>query len=181
MPRKKIQDPNDPQAIIARLMMEDQAEKLDEKNRKKRSRDMALEQMQSSEKEKQARDARLQAICDHLLGNHKIGVKPRYPRSALHYDQLSNAAVRIYCQKCRFEWCPGDQDEFIFRRHPEGHWVKSVNPTRTSWLKMREFFFTFDNANDLISRAFRMEKMEPEDPILEEARLLAAAGNHPGA
>ena len=105
---------------------------------------------------------RFQSLCDHLLGNHRIGVIPDYKRCGLHKDHLSNKAVRIYCGKCRFEWRPGDGPEFIFREQGERGRVKLPNPTRKSWKQINDFFYTFANANDLTSRAFRIERIEPE-------------------
>jgi hypothetical protein len=173
MPRKqRIQDPNDPMAILARVALEEQAEKIQEKNRKKQSRDVALRQMRASEEDKEARDRRMQSICDHLLGNHRIGVVPERKRCALHKDYLSDKSVRIYCGKCRFEWKPGDKADEIVRTQGEGKRAVLPNQTRKSWREINQYFYSFENSADLTSRAFRIERVEPEDIDSEEARIL---------
>jgi len=172
MPRKKkIQDQNDPTAIIARIALEEQAEKAESRNRQKRSREVALEQMRQTEREEAARKARFQAICDHLLGNHRVGVVPEKKRCALHKDYLSDKSVRIYCGKCRFDWRPGDKADQIVREDGNGR-VVLPNPTRKSWREINQFFYSFENSADLTSRAFRIERVEPEDIDSEEARVL---------
>jgi hypothetical protein len=172
MPRKKIQDPNDPMAVLARVALEDQAEKIREKQSKQRSRDIALQQMNKTEHDERARQFRFQAICDHLLGNHRMGVIPEKKRCALHKDYLSDKSVRIYCGKCRIEMHPGDTAEWLFSKGPLGEVVKMPNPTKKSWREMNQYFYSFENSSDLTSRAFRIERVEPEDIDSEEARVL---------
>ena len=172
MPRKRIQDPNDPMAVLARIALQEQADKIEEKNRKNQSREVALRQMHKTEADEAARRFRFQAICDHLLGNHRMGVVPEKKRSALHKDYLSDKSVRLYCGKCRFETHPGDTAEHLFKRDVLGNVTKSPNPTKKSWREMNQYFYSFENANDLTSRAFRIERVEPEDIDSEEARIL---------
>jgi hypothetical protein len=173
MPRKKRIPANDPMSILAEATLQDQAEKRLEKENKKRAREVALKQMKAAEDDAASRQARLQKICDHLLGNHRIGVKPRFPMSALHKDYLSDKTVRIYCGKCRAEWHPGDTAEFMYTRGAVI--MKSVNHTGKSWKEINEFFYSFENAADLTSRAFRLERVEPENIDMEEQRLLREA------
>jgi hypothetical protein len=171
MPRKQ-QDPNDPMEILARIALQEQADKIEEKNRKTQSREVALKQMRQTEAENWARAFRFQSICDHLLGNHRMGVIPEKKRSALHKDYLSDKSVRIYCGKCRFETHPGDTTEFLFTRTADKTLVKMPNPTKKSWREINQYFYSFENSQDLTSRAFRIERVEPEDIDSEEARIL---------
>jgi hypothetical protein len=173
MPRRqKIQDPNDPMAVLARVALEDQAEKIREKQSRAKSREVALQQMHKTEADDWARKFRFQAICDHLLGNHRVGVIPEKKRCALHKDYLSDKSVRIYCGKCRIEMHPGDTAEFLFIRNADGVLVKMPNPTKKSWREMNQYFYSFENSSDLTSRAFRIERVEPEDIDSEEVRVL---------
>ena len=171
MPRK-MQDPNDPMVILARAALQEQAERMEERNRKRQSREVALRQLHQTEQDEKRKRERFQGICDHLLGNHRIGVKPEKRRCALHKDYLSDKSVRIYCGKCRFEFKPGDQADSILRPNAEGKLIKLPNPTHTSWRDINIFFYSFENSNDLTSRAFRIERVEPEDIESEEARLI---------
>jgi hypothetical protein len=173
MSRNKMQDPNDPMAILARIALEDQAEKADDRNRKKRSRDVALSQMHRSELENRSKSERFQGICDHLLGNHRVGVKPRDPKSALHKHYQSDKSLRIYCSKCRFDWYPGDKADKIVRLRGDGL-VTLPNPSHKSWKEINEFFYSFENSADLTTRAFRLERVELEDIDSEEAKFIAA-------
>ena len=168
MPRKQKQyDPNDPMAILARISLEKQAEELQERENKKRSRTEALRQHNITEEEAARRRAAFQRVCDHLLGNHRVGVIPRNRHCALHKDTFSDKSVRIYCGKCRFEWRPGDKRAIIFRRDGQGP-VQLPNPTGKNWKDINDFFYSFENANDLTSRAFRIERVEPEHIVDEE-------------
>jgi hypothetical protein len=167
-----MQDPDDPMAVLARIALQEQADKIEEKDRKKRSREQALKQMHQTEADEGARKARFQSICDHLLGNHRVGVIPERKRCALHKDYLSDKSVRLYCGKCRIEMHPGDTAEFLFTRAADGTLIKTPNPTRKSWREMNQYFYSFENSADLTSRAFRIERVEPEDIDSEEARIL---------
>ena len=172
-PRMTRHDPNDPMVILSRVALEEQAEKIAEKNRKKMSRDQALLQNRRAEDDKAARDRRMQSICDHLLGSHRIGVVPEKRRCALHKDYLSDKSVRIYCGKCRIEVHPGDTKEILYVRGAEDKMVQMPNPSKWSWRDFNHFFYSFENSNDLTSRAFRLERVEPEDIESEEARMVA--------
>jgi hypothetical protein len=179
MPRKpKTYDQNDPMVILSRVALEEQARKIEEQENKKRSRDQALKQMHASEEDAAARAFRMQSVCDHLLGTHRIGVKPREPRCAMHKDYLSDKSVRLYCGKCRIELHPGDTAEFLFTRRADGTLVKVPNPTKKGWRDMNEFFYSFENSQDLTSRAYRLERVEPEDIASEEARFLEEASRN---
>jgi hypothetical protein len=172
MPRKRtMHDPDDPMVILARISLEKQAEELQEKRRKDASREQALAQMHKTELDERTRKARFQSMCDHLLGNHRVGVKPRDPKCALHKDYLSDKSVRIYCGKCRIEVHPGDTKEFLFTRR-DGKVIKLPNPSKTSWREFNVLFYSFENSADLTSRAFRIERVEPEDIDSEEMRLI---------
>lgn len=173
MPRKKkMIDSNDPMQILADIALQEQADKALERQRKANSRDQALKQMKASEVDAETKRQRFQSVCDHLLGNHRMGVKPRDPKCALHKDYLSDRSVRVYCGKCRFEWHPGDKADRIVRMQGDG--LKALpNPTRKSWREINEFFYSFENSTDLTSRAFRIERVEPEDIESEEAKFLA--------
>jgi hypothetical protein len=173
MPRKqKVYDPDDPQAILARLALEERAEKLAERDNQKRSRAEALRQHNITEAQAALNRAAFQRICDHLLGNHKVGVTPRYRFCALHKDTFSDRSVRIYCGKCRFEWHPGDKRAKIFRVDGSGP-VELPNPTGQNWSDINKFFYSFENSNDLTSRAFRIERVEPEYVEEEEDQPVA--------
>jgi hypothetical protein len=173
MPRNN--DPNDPMVVLARIALQEQAEKIEEKNRKRQSREQALRQIHKTEEDERARKQRFQSMCDHLLGNHRIGVVPERKRCALHKDYLSDKSVRIYCGKCRMEWHPGDSKEFVYVRGAENRLIKSANPSKTSWREINVIFYSFENSNDLTSRAFRIERVEPEDIDSEEMRLIEEA------
>ena len=174
MPRKpRITDPNDPMAVLARIALEEQAEKAAERENKKRSKAVALAQHREQEADAGRKAARFQAVCDHLLGNHRIGVIPERRRCALHKDYLSDKSVRIYCGKCRFDWHPGDRAEFIVRIHGLGP-KRLPNPTKKGWREINEFFYSFENSKDLTSRAFRIERVEPEQ-FDDEAESVPAA------
>src|SRR5271154_4577306 len=170
MPRKR-NDPNDPMVVLARIALQEQAEKIDERNRKRQSREIALKQMHQTELDAKQKREWFQGMCDHLLGNHRVGVVPEKRRCALHKDYLSDRSVRIYCGKCRIEVHPGDTKEFIYTREASGVLVKSANPSKTSWREFNVLFYSFENSQDLTSRAFRIERVEPEDIDSEEARL----------
>jgi hypothetical protein len=158
-----------PMAVLARIALEERAEKFMEKQRKKLSRDGALRQMHKQEKDASSKRERFQAVCDHLLGNHRIGVIPDIRRCALHKDHLSNKEVRIYCGKCRFEWHPGDKNSVYHVITGRGR-VEKPNPTRKGWKAINDFLYSFSNSNDLTSRAFRIERVEPEE--IEEDELV---------
>lgn len=163
VPRKKREmDPNDPMAIIAQSMLADQADKVAERENKKRQKNEAIRQNQIQEDDKATKAARMQRVCDHLLGNHKIGVVPDVRRSHLHMHRLSDASVYIYCGKCRAKWMPGDTREHFKRVDGQGP-ILVPNPTRMGWNDIRKFFYTFPNAKDLTSIAFRVERLDPED------------------
>jgi parvulin-like peptidyl-prolyl isomerase len=171
MPRKKMQDENDPMVVLARIALQEQADKIETRNRERQSREVALRQMHEMEADERKKRERFQGLCDHLLGNHRIGVKPDKKRSALHKDYLSDKSVRIYCGKCRFDWQPGDRADFYFRLE-NGKRIQRPNPTKTSWREINILFYSFENSNDLTSRAFRLERVEPEDIDSEEARVI---------
>jgi len=143
------------------VALEEQAEKAAERENKKRAKAEALKQHWAQETDAANKRARFQAVCDHLLGNHRIGVVPDVKRSALHKDYLSDKSVRIYCGKCRAEWKPGDTAEFFLRRDGQGP-VKIPNPTKKSWRDINLIFYSFANSKDLTSIAFRVERMESE-------------------
>ena len=172
MPRKRTSNPDDPMAVLARIALEEQAEKIAERQSKKRSREVALQQHYAQEADAAAKRARFQTVCDHLLGNHRIGVIPDVRRCALHRDTFSDKSVRIYCGKCRFEWKPGDRRDTIVRVDGEG--PKTLpNPTKKSWREINNFFYSFANAKDLTSIAFRVERVEPERFEEDEAPMPA--------
>jgi hypothetical protein len=185
MPKKKKRKrvarvkPEGPNDILARLALEDRAEKINEKRRKEESRQRSLDQFHLTERTERNRWARFQARCDHLLGTHRIGVNPTQRHCALHKNYYSNKTVRIYCGKCRFEWLPGDKKDRIIRFHGERGMVELRNPSGKSWREINEFFYSFENANDLTTRAFRIERVEPEDVDMiaqEETLALEAMG-----
>ena len=174
MPRRQTltrQDPNDPMVILARIALQEQAEKIEERNRKRQSREVALAQMHRTEMDQRMKAEMFQSRCDHLLGNHRQGVKPRDPKCALHKDYLSDKSVRVYCGKCRAEWHPGDTREHMYVTR-NGKRIVLNNPTKTSWREINVIFYSFENSSDLTSRAFRIERVEPEDIDSEEAKLI---------
>jgi hypothetical protein len=179
MPRKaRVSDPNDPMVILARVALEEQAEKARERENKKRSQEQALRQHESTEKARELSDAQRARFCDHLLGNHGIGVIPDIRRCALNKHTLSSTEIYMRCQKCRFEWRPDDTDKVWHRWEggegsPERKRVGLPNPTNMGWIKINNFLRTFRNANDLTSRAFRIERVEPEIVEQEEAPITA--------
>jgi hypothetical protein len=154
----------DPMTTLARISLEERAEKSAEAQRKKQGQEVALAQLHQQEANDRARAARIQRVCDHLLGNHRVGVIPQTKRCGLHKDYLSDKSVRIYCGKCRFDWKPGDRSEYIIR-----HGERIPNPTRQSWKQINEFFYSFENSRDLTSRAYRIERVEPEDSDARES------------
>ena len=115
------------------------------------------------------------ALADSVLqsGGKVIGVIPERRRCALHKDYLSDKSVRIYCGKCRIEVHPGDTKEILYVRGAEDKMVQMPNPSKWSWRDFNHFFYSFENSNDLTSRAFRLERVEPEDIESEEARMVA--------
>lgn len=163
MPRKPRRTRRNAMEVLAEISLQERNDKIEENQRRARSREVALEQHRKTEKEKEIKLAKLQRICDHLLGNHRMGVVPERKRCGLHKDYLSDGSVRIYCGKCRFEWRPGDKAEFILRVDGQGRMRKLPNPTAKSWRDINKFFYTFENATDLTSRAFRIVRVEPED------------------
>ena len=181
MPRKKMQDPDDPMVVLARIALQEQAEKIEDRNRKRQSREVALKQMHQTELDARQKKERFQSMCDHLLGNHRVGVIPEKKRCALHKDYLSDKSVRIYCGKCRIEIHPGDTKEFLYTRGADGKLVKSPNPSKTSWRDFNVLFYSFENSQDLTSRAFRIERIEPEDIDSEEARLIEESNRQAAA
>lgn len=158
MPRKPRSTVNDSNAILAQALLEEREEKRQEKENAKRAKEVALAQIHQTERENEAKAARMQSVCDHLLGNHRIGVIPNRKACALHKDYFSDKSVRIYCGKCRAEWHPGDKSDLWFK---DGAWA--ANPTKKSWRQINEYFYSFENSKDLTSRAFRIEQVEPED------------------
>ena len=163
MPRKKVTDPNDPMAVLARVALEEQAEKAAERDNKKRAYAESLRQNQIQEADAADRAFRFQKVCDHLLGNHRIGVIPDVKRCALHRDTFSDKSVRMYCGKCRAEWKPGDTNTTLLRS--EGYPPRPIrlpNPTGKGWKAINDFFYTFSNSKDLTTIAFRIERTEPE-------------------
>lgn len=179
--KTKEQDPNDPMVVLARIALQEQAEKMEERSNKRRSRELALQQIHKTETDQRRKQEKFQSLCDHLLGNHRIGVNPTIRRCALHKDYLSDKSVRIYCSKCRFEWRPGDKATVILRSLPSGEKGQFANPTRMAWREINIFFYSFENSNDLTSRAFRLERVEPEDIDSEEARVIEEAGRQESA
>lgn len=168
MPRKpRIVDPNDPMAVLARIALQEQAEKIQEKENKKRSQQQALRQHEETERAKDASDLQRARLCDHLLGNHGVGVIPDVRRCALNKHQLSSKEIYIRCQKCRFEWRPDDTVKLWHRWEggegsPERRRVAYPNPTGMGWNAINKFLYSFRNSADLTSRAFRIERIEPE-------------------
>jgi hypothetical protein len=164
MPRKKAAiDPNEPMAILARVALEEQAEKAAERDNKKRLRAETLRQHVIQEEDAYQKRVRFQRVCDHLLGNHRVGVIPEKRRCALHKDTFSDKSVRIYCGKCRAEWKPGDTASILLRT--EGYPPRPIrlpNPTGKGWKGINDFFYSFESAKDLTSIAFRVERVEPE-------------------
>jgi hypothetical protein len=158
--------------VLARIALQEQADKIAEKQAKASARQRALDEIKKADANETDRRRRAQSRCDHLLGSHKVGVKPREPKCGLHKDYLSDKSVRVYCCKCRFEWRPGDRRDFILRRTGRGL-VKQPNPTKKSWVDINRFFYEFENSADLTSKAFRLERVEPETIESEEARILA--------
>jgi hypothetical protein len=179
MPRKaRMIDPNDPMVILARVALEEQAEKATERQNKKRSQEQALKQHEATEKARDLSDAQRARFCDHLLGNHGIGVIPDRRFCGLNKHTLSSKEHYVRCQKCRFEWRPDDTDKVWPRWEggegsPERKRVGLPNPTNMGWAKINRFLHTFGNANDLTSRAFRIERVEPETFEDEEAPITA--------
>lgn len=174
MPRKpKAVDPNDSNAVLASLLLEDRAKKIEAEKNTEIQRQRRLADLHRTEQEGDARVRSIQKRCDHLLGNHRMGVKPRDPKCALHKDYLSDKSVRLYCGKCRIEVHPGDTKEFLYSRDGQNQLVKTPNPCGWSWVDFNNFFYSFENATDLTSRAFRLERVEPETIESEEARILA--------
>jgi hypothetical protein len=171
MPRKKAAD--DSNAVLARLLLEDRAKKAEAEQTRETQRQRALDDLHRTEVNAENTRRSIQKRCDHLLGNHRMGVKPRDPKCALHKDYLSDKSVRIYCGKCRIEVHPGDTKEFLFSRDGQNRIVKTPNPCNWGWKEFNEFFYSFENATDLTSRAFRLERVEPETIEDEEARILA--------
>jgi hypothetical protein len=168
MPLKQTVDSSNAMEILARIALEDQAEKILDKKAKQSARDAALLAFHKTEEDKAKSDFAKAAACDHLLGNHRRGVRPRHLMCALHKGHLSNKTVRIYCGKCRFEWHPGDKVDIYYAWEgpegtPERKRVAKPNPTKKGWREINEFFYSFENAEDLTSRAFRIERVEPED------------------
>ena len=171
MPRKK----DNALEILAASTLRKQQKEFEEAEAKERSRQQAMEQMHKTERDNAAKQARFQGVCDHLAGSHRIGVVPRNKICALHRDELSNKQIRVYCTKCRFEWKPGDTKEFIIRGIgpvQEGRKQKLPNPTRLGWRDVLKLHFSFEDAMERTSRAFRIEQIEPETIDSEEARLL---------
>ena len=163
MARKKQIDPNDPMAVVARAMLAKEARELEAEENKRRSQQEALRQNEIQEKDADEKRARFQKVCDHLLGNHRVGVIPDVRRCALHKDTFSDKSVRIYCGKCRAEWKPGDTNTTLLRS--EGYPprpIKVPNPTGKGWKAINDFFYSFANAKDLTTIAFRVERVEPE-------------------
>jgi hypothetical protein len=181
MPRKKAMDMNDPMAILARVALEEQAEKAQERANKKKSQEQALRQHEQSENEKSKSDYRRAQYCDHLLGNHGVGVTPDIRRCALNKHELSNKTVYIRCQKCRFEWRPIDREDVYYvwkggEGTPERVRVALPNPTKMGWKEINKFFYSFRNSRDLTTRAFRMEPVEFQEGEGEpEPKPVAAA------
>ena len=164
LPRKpRVLDENDPMTILARVALEEQAEKAMERQNKKRAQEAALAQNEAQEKDAARKLAQFQAVCDHLLGNHRIGVIPDVRRCALHRHTFSDKTVVLRCHKCRAVWKPGDSATFLLRT--EGYPprpIKVPNPTKKGWKAINDFFYSFGNAKELTSICFRMERVEPE-------------------
>ena len=140
MPRKRVVDPDDPMAVLARIALEERAEKIQEKQSKARANKIALDQHYTQEDNAAKRRARFQAVCDHLAGNHAVGVVPDIRRCALHKHTYSSKLARIYCDKCRFEWRPGDRPDHIIRVDGEGP-KRLPNPTKMGWTEIAIFLY----------------------------------------
>lgn len=155
-PKKKS-----PVEVLAEATLADQARKIEEQQAKEKARQVALDQLHKEEQQNAAKVARFQSVCDHLLGNHRLGVVPDFKRCALHKNHFSDKSVRIYCGKCRFEWKPNTTREHYYVMVGDKLEAKP-NPTKKGWRDINEFFYTFQNANELTTRAFRIERIEPE-------------------
>ena len=164
MPRKpKAVDPNQ---VLANIMLQERADKIREDQAKEASRQIRLKQQEAQENDRLKNLFRRQQICDHLLGNHRQGVTPDFKRTALRRDEFSDKSIRIYCEKCRGETHAGDTAEFWYQITGEGR-VAVANPWKKSYREMRDLFYSFSNAKDRTTRAFRIERVEPEEDFQE--------------
>jgi hypothetical protein len=161
---------------IAETLLGERQQKLDDAASKERSRQYALKTLHATEASEREKRAAFQRVCDHLLGNHRIGVKPRDPMSALHKHYECDDTVRIHCSKCRWDWYPGDGKKLVERPTGDvsfGQTEVVENPTGKSWRDINKIFYEFANANELTSRAFQMKRSDPMTIEKEEAQLVA--------
>lgn len=170
--RKKVTG-NKALEVLAEVALQEQADRLTERQDNERRRQVALRQMIQQQQLERSKTERFQKVCDHLLGNHRRGVIPDKKRTALRRDELSDGASRIYCEKCRMEWRPGDTRKDIRRMENRDGFESKLaiypNPTGVSYKDIRQVFYTFENARERTTRAFRIIQVEPDDSETEAA------------
>lgn len=164
MPRKsKALDPN---SVLANIMLQERADKIKEEQSKEASRQIRLKQQEEQENNRLANLFVRQKRCDHLLGNHRQGVTPDFKRTALRRDEFSDKTIRIYCEKCRGETHAGDTAQHWYQITGQGR-VAVPNPWGKNYREMRDLFYSFSNAKDRTTRAFRIERVEPEEDLMD--------------
>jgi hypothetical protein len=114
--------------ILARLALEDKAEKSAKTQADKANYAQKLAERQKADAEKTANINRKYKNCDHLQGNHKRGEAPMRRVSALYEHLFNNGVNRLRCLKCGFRWFAQDTQEYLIRN---GN--KEVNPTKMSY------------------------------------------------
>jgi hypothetical protein len=114
--------------ILARLALEEKAEKTAKSQAEKANYAQKLAERQRADAEKTANVNRKYKNCDHLQGNHKRGELPMRRVSALYEHMFHNGVNRFRCSKCGFKWFQRDTPEYIIRNGKQ-----EPNPTHMGY------------------------------------------------
>ena len=114
--------------ILARLALEEKADKMAKQQADKAAYAQKLATRQQSDAKLAAKEQRKYANCDHLQGNHKRGEIPARKISALYSHLFNNGVERYRCSKCGFRWFRQDTPDYIVRNGKQ-----EPNPTGMGW------------------------------------------------
>jgi hypothetical protein len=135
--------------ILAELALEEKAEKAAAaKEAKSRYKEM-YNRRRVADKNRLDFQERVYAACDHLQGNSSNGQVPLREVPDLSHHTYSNNVQRIRCNKCTFQWFPGDtQDEIVRNKQTR------INPTGLSWKDVSKLVKKFGATGNKPSKGF---------------------------
>jgi len=158
LPKKSATD------ILAEIALEERAEKIQAARQEKDRYNAALARRMSQDAELTKNKTTRMANCDHLQGNHKPGEMPFRELPHLSKHTFQDNRTRIHCNKCNFNWFPGDTNETIFRADHAGMKQELPNPTGMGWKEVNKMVTRFQSVSNKPSRAFITQPL----PVLTE-------------